>query len=81
VDFFGSGLAGYPRVKLSGDQDPPQLGDHVDIGGAGLGGVPGGPAAAVAGSAGVRTLTTTAWAIAGGVQAIPALAASRSLRN
>ena len=52
VDFFGGGLAGHPRVKLRGDQDPPELDDHVGVGGAGLGGVPGCPVAAVAGDGG-----------------------------
>jgi hypothetical protein len=39
-------------VKLRSDQDPPQLDDHVDVGRAGLGGVPGRPVAAVTGDGG-----------------------------
>jgi fermentation-respiration switch protein FrsA (DUF1100 family) len=52
VNFFGGGLAGHPWVKLRGDQDPPQLDDHVDVGGAGFGGIPGRPVTAGTGDGG-----------------------------
>ncbi len=53
MDFCGCGLVRARLLKSCGDQDAPELGDHVGGGWLGLGGVPGGVEAAGGDVAGV----------------------------